>query len=58
MTNQRYLLLLICVASVVRCELFTSLAHMERALFAEREISSRIKEYVREEKQRLDALSR
>ncbi|XP_063444800.1 prolyl 4-hydroxylase subunit alpha-2-like isoform X1 [Mytilus trossulus] len=58
MTNQRYLLLLICVASVVRCELFTSLAHMERALFAEREISSRIKEYVTEEKQRLDALSR
>ncbi|XP_076073308.1 prolyl 4-hydroxylase subunit alpha-2-like isoform X1 [Mytilus galloprovincialis] len=58
MTNQRFLLLLVCVASVVRCELFTSLAHMERALFAEREISSRIKEYVREEKQRLDALSR
>lgn len=51
-------LIFVCVASIVKCEIFTSLAHMQRSLFAERDISFRIKEYVDEERQRLDALSR
>ena len=52
------ILIFVCVASVVKCEIFTSLAHMQRSLFAERDISFRIKNYVEEEKERLDALSR
>lgn len=52
------ILIFVCVASVVKCEIFTSLAHMQRSLFAERDISIRIKNYVEEEKERLDALSR
>jgi len=54
-------LLYACVASIVpvsRGEMYTSMAHLEHALWAEGEIATSIKDYVREEEARLDRLKK
>lgn len=44
--------------SYVRCELFTSLATMEKGLIAEQAMADKIREYITNEKQRLLSLER
>lgn len=48
------LTLFICTNS----ELFTSLAHMENGLVAEKNMAFKIKEYIAEEKKRLNLLEK
>ncbi|KAK3090445.1 hypothetical protein FSP39_011937 [Pinctada imbricata] len=50
--------LLACVANLIRCELFSSMAHLDTALYAEQDIAQAIKEYVQEEESRLRQLER
>ncbi|XP_067670893.1 prolyl 4-hydroxylase subunit alpha-1-like isoform X2 [Haliotis asinina] len=51
-------LLLACVANVGRCELFTSMAHLQTALYAERDIAVTLKNYVENEEERLRQIKR
>lgn len=52
------LLLLACVASFVGAEVFTSMAHLEATLYAERDIAATLKNYVKKERERLDKLEK
>jgi hypothetical protein len=47
-----------CVASVVRAEVFTSMAHLEATLYAERDIALTLQRHVRKEREKLDKLER
>ncbi|XP_046362969.1 prolyl 4-hydroxylase subunit alpha-1-like isoform X2 [Haliotis rufescens] len=51
-------LLIACVANVGRCELFTSMAHLQTALYAERDIAVTLKNYVENEEERLRKIKR
>ncbi len=50
--------LIACVAVVVKCELFTSMAHLQTALYAERDIALAITTYIQNEEKRLEKLKR
>ncbi|XP_022316920.2 prolyl 4-hydroxylase subunit alpha-1-like isoform X1 [Crassostrea virginica] len=49
-------LVVACVATLACGELFSSMAHLETALYAERDIAVAIKDYIHEEEKRLDKL--
>ncbi|XP_076452038.1 prolyl 4-hydroxylase subunit alpha-1-like isoform X2 [Babylonia areolata] len=51
-------LLFACVASLVRGEVFTSMAHLESTLYAERDVASLIKSHVQQERERLNKLEK
>ena len=48
--------LLVCLLSYSRAEIFTALADMEPLLYAEQELATHMKEYIAEEEQRLQKL--
>ncbi|XP_050391712.1 prolyl 4-hydroxylase subunit alpha-2 isoform X1 [Patella vulgata] len=48
--------LLACVANMVECEMFTSMAHLQTALYAERDIASTLRQYIDMEEKRLEKL--
>lgn len=50
------LLVTACVAALTCAELFSSMAHLESALFAERDIAVAIQDYIHEEEKRLAKL--
>ncbi|XP_061174992.1 prolyl 4-hydroxylase subunit alpha-1-like isoform X2 [Saccostrea echinata] len=52
------LLVTACVAAFACAELFSSMAHLESALFAERDIAVAIQDYIHEEEKRLAKLKR
>ncbi|KAL8579446.1 hypothetical protein ACOMHN_026811 [Nucella lapillus] len=52
------ILLLACVACLVKGEVFTSMAHLEATLYAERDIASLIQKHVQEERERLNKLEK
>ncbi|KAK3598748.1 hypothetical protein CHS0354_028800 [Potamilus streckersoni] len=54
----RHIMLCACVASQVLAELFTSMAHMQKALEAERDIALVIRQYVRIQEEKLKNLER
>lgn len=47
-----------CVATLASAELFSSMAHLETALYAERDIAVAIQDYIHEEEKRLDKLKK
>lgn len=47
-----------CVATFASAELFSSMAHLETALYAERDIAVAIQDYIHEEEKRLDKLKK
>ena len=47
-----------CVASLVKGEVFTSMAHLEATLYAERDISLILQKHVQKERERLDKLEK
>ena len=52
------MLLIASVAAPGLGELFTSIAHMQAALYAERDIAEEIREYIRVEEEKLNKLKR
>ncbi|KAL8609462.1 hypothetical protein ACOMHN_037984 [Nucella lapillus] len=48
--------LLACVAPLIECEMFTSMAHLEATLYAERDIASTLRRHVQKERERLNKL--
>ncbi|XP_048758000.2 prolyl 4-hydroxylase subunit alpha-1-like isoform X1 [Ostrea edulis] len=52
------LMVIACVATFASTELFSSMAHLETALYAEKDIAVAIKDYIQEEEKRLDKLRR
>ncbi|KAL3876586.1 hypothetical protein ACJMK2_034417 [Sinanodonta woodiana] len=58
LTLRHIMLLCACVASNVLAELFTSMAHMQRALEAERDIAEEIRQYIRAQEEKLKNLER
>lgn len=50
--------LLACVASLVKGEVFTSMAHLEATLYAERDIALILQKHVQRERERLDKLEK
>lgn len=52
------ILLFACVACLVRGEVFTSMAHLEATLYAERDIAALIQRHVQQEKERLNKLEK
>ena len=52
------ILLIASVAAPGLGELFTSIAHMQAALYAERDIAEEIREYIRVEEEKLNKLKR
>ncbi|ESO84721.1 hypothetical protein LOTGIDRAFT_196347 [Lottia gigantea] len=49
-------LVLACVANMVESELFTSMAHLQTALYAERDIARTLKQYIESEEKRIEKL--
>lgn len=53
-----YAVLVVCVAHVVTAEMFTALVDLQRALYAERDVASDLRQYIRREEERLEKLKR
>lgn len=52
------LLLLSCVTLSLQSEMFTGNVHMQRALYTERAVAYELREYVKSERSRIDAIER
>ncbi|XP_076459710.1 prolyl 4-hydroxylase subunit alpha-1-like isoform X2 [Babylonia areolata] len=52
----KLVLIVACVAPVMECEVFTSMAHLEATLYAERDIASTLRRHVQRERERLNKL--
>ena len=49
---------IVWLMTIARAEIFTSVAHLENALYAERDIARTMKNYIEREEEKLDKLKR